>query len=329
MRAIQIRQTGGPEVLELVQLPDPQPRAGEVRVKAQAIGVGRADVLIRKGTYKWMPPLPTIPGTEMAGVVDCLGPEVDPSLEGQRVLVSARELAIRGGCYSEYICVPASAVFFLPDAIAPAAAVGLPNFQLALALLRSAANDQAKAILIPGAAGGVACALTQVALARGMQVIGTASTAEKAEFARNNGVTHLVSRDPAEMQEQVMACTGGRGVDIAFDHLGAESLIACLHCLAPLGMVVSYNIVQGAPSTDVFQTLRSLLGKSLAVRTFSMHTFDEHNAVRRGLMQEAIDLMASGRVQAIPIQEMSMTDISTAHALLDQGQSLGKIVIKP
>ncbi len=74
MRAIQIRQTGGPEVLELIHLPDPQPSAGEVRVKAQAIGVGRADVLIRKGTYKWMPNLPTIPGSEMAGVVDRIGP---------------------------------------------------------------------------------------------------------------------------------------------------------------------------------------------------------------------------------------------------------------
>ncbi len=245
------------------------------------------------------------------------------------MLVSARELATRGGCYSEYICVPAAAVFVLPDAIAPAAAVGLPNFQLALALLRSAANDQAKSILIPGAAGGVACALTQVALARGMQVIGTASTPEKAEFARNNGITHLVNREPAAMQQEVMACTGGRGVDIAFDHVGAESLIACLLCLAPLGMVVSYNIVQGAPATDVFQTLRSLLGKSLAVRTFSMHTFDEHSAVRRGLMQAAIDLMASGRVRPIPVQEMTMTDIAKAHILLDQGQSLGKIVIKP
>jgi NADPH2:quinone reductase len=131
------------------------------------------------------------------------------------------------------------------------------------------------------------------------------------------------------MKQQVMAATAGRGVDIAFDHLGAESLIACIHCLAPMGMVVSYNVVKGPPAADVFQELRALLGRSLAVRTFSMHTFDENREVRRGLMREAIALMASGRIKPTPTQVFAFAEISAAHALLDQGQSLGKLVIKP
>ena len=329
MRAIQIRRTGGPEVLELVDLPQPEPRAGEVRIQAQAIGLGRPDVLIRQGTYKWMPPLPAIPGNELAGVIDKLGPGVPIALFGQCVLVSARELALRGGCYTESICVPAESVFVLPEGISPEAAVGLPNYQLALALLKCAPHEGVVSILVPGAAGGVASALTQLAVARGIQVIGTASTPQKTQYALANGVSHIVSSEPAQMKQQVMAATAGRGVDIAFDHLGAESLIACIHCLAPMGMAVSYNVVKGPPAVDVFQELRSLLGRSLAVRTFSMHTFDENREVRRGLMEEAIRLMASGRVKPTPAQAFPFEEISVAHALLDQGQGLGKLVIKP
>jgi NADPH:quinone reductase len=329
MRAIQIRQPGGPEVLELVDLPQPEPRAGEVRVQAQAIGVGRPDVLIRKGTYKWMPPLPAIPGNELAGVIDKLGPGVPASLLGKRVLVSARELELRGGCYTESICVPAESVFVLPEGIGPEDAVGLPNYQLALALLKSASHEGTASILIPGAAGGVASALTQIAVSRGIRVIGTASTAEKVKYALANGVSDIVSSVPAEMKQQIMAATAGRGVDIAFDHLGAESLIACIHCLAPMGMAVSYNIVKGPPTADVFEELRSLLGRSLAVRAFSMHTFDENRELRRGLMQEAIELMAVGRVKPTPAKSFQFTEVAAAHTLLDQGQSFGKFIIKP
>lgn len=329
MRAIQMRQSGGPEVLEVVDLPHTEPQAGEVRVQAQAIGLSRADVLIRKGTYKWMPPLPAIPGNELAGVIEKIGSGVPASLLGRRVLISARELSLRGGCYVESISVPATSAFLLPEEISSDAAVSLPNYQLALALFRSASPDCPGVILVPGAAGGVASALTQIAVSRGIQVIGTASTVEKTQYALANGVSQIVSSVPAQMKQQVMAATGGRGADIAFDHLGAESLIACMHCLAPMGMAVSYNIVKGPPSADVFQELRALLGSSLAVRTFSMHTFDEDPKVRRGLMQEAIELMASGRIKSTPVKAFSFTEISAAHALLDQGLSFGKLVLKP
>ena len=179
MKAVQLQTTGGPEVLSLVDLPLPQPGAGQVRVKAHAIGAGGPDVLIRNGTYKWMPPLPAIPGNELAGIVDAVGPGVSRLAIGDRVLVSARELPQRGGCYAQAICVAESVPFVLPDTIAFDDAVSLGNFQLALALLASNGNLPAQSILVPGAAGGVATALAQVARSRGLRVIGTASTAEK------------------------------------------------------------------------------------------------------------------------------------------------------
>ena len=135
MRAVVVRTPGGIDALELVELPLPQPGTGEVRVKTHAIGVGRPDALIRTGRYKWMPPLPAIPGNEIAGVVDALGPGATGVALGDRVLLSSRELPQRGGGYAEYAQAPAQALYALPDAIAFDDAVSLPNFQLAHALL--------------------------------------------------------------------------------------------------------------------------------------------------------------------------------------------------
>ena len=178
MKAVEVRVPGGPDALTLVDLPLPEPQAGEVRVAARAIGAGKPDTLIRDGSYAWMPPLPAIPGNEMAGVVDAVGTGVTALPVGTRVLVSARELVQRGGCYAQAICVPADAPFVLPDAIAFEDAVTLANVQLALALL-GCGGASARSILVPGAAGGVASVLSQVARSRGMLVIGTASSESK------------------------------------------------------------------------------------------------------------------------------------------------------
>ncbi len=329
MKAIRLQTPGGPEVLEQVDVPLPAPGPGEVRVRAVGIGAGGPDVLIRQGTYKWMPPLPAIPGNEMAGTVDAVGAGVTGWQPGQRVLVSARELAQRGGCYAEAICVPADAPFLLPDSIAFDDALSLGNVQLALALLASNGLAPAQSVLVPGAAGGVASALVQVARDRGLQVIGTASTPEKQAFARAQGVHELVDADPAHIAQQVMACTGGRGVDLAFDHLGGTLFTACLHALAPSGMLVSYNIVQGPPSADVFGELRKLLARSLAVRTFSIHALDADRTQRRGLMEQAISLMAAGRVRAPRATHFPLADARHVHELLDRGGALGKIVLQP
>jgi NADPH2:quinone reductase len=329
MKAIQLQSPGGPEVLELVERPLPQPGPGEVRVSARAIGAGGPDVLIRNGSYKWMPPLPAVPGNEMAGVIDAVGEGVTQRRVGERVLVSARELPFRGGCYAEAICVPQAAPFVLPDAIGFDDAVSLGNFQLALALLMSNGNLPVQSILVPGAAGGVATALIQVARDRGVRVIGTASSAAKRAFALENGAHEVIDGDPATLTGEVMRLTGGRWVDLAFDHVGGALFIACLRCLAPCGMAVSYNIVGGPPEGDVFAEMRKLLARSLAIRTFSIHALDADAAQRRGLMEEAIALMAEGRVRAPKATHFRLADARRVHELLDSGAALGKIVIHP
>lgn len=327
MKAIYVRVPGGPEALEVVTLPTPQPGPGEVRVRAGAIGVGRPDVLIRTGAYKWMPPLPVIPGSEMAGVVDAIGPDVERLKVGQRVLISARELKQRANCYAEYIVVPEDAPFLLPPQIAPVDALSLPNLQLANALLEEVPSH-AKMMLLPGAAGGVASMLTQLAHSRGIEVIGTASSPEKRSFASANGVSAFVDPGPS-MPEQVRDLTGGSGVDLAFDHLGADSIVQCLRSLAPLGLLVSYNVIKGPPARDMFEEMRSLLGRSLTLRTFSMHTFDQVAETRRALMHKAIEQLASARVKAPSPQIFGFHEIQRAHELLDAGAGIGKMVVIP
>ena len=329
MKAIVVRTPGGPEALECVELPLPEPGPGQARVKAVAIGVGRPDALIRSGRYKWMPPLPAIPGNEIAGVIDALGPGVTQVALGDRVLLSSRELPQRGGGYAEFACAPAEALYALPDAIAFDAAVSLPNFQLAQALLFGCGGAAARSVLLTGAAGGVASAMVQLARARGLQVIATARTADKRAFAIDNGAHAALDPAAAELPAQVMALTGGRGVDLAVDPIGGALFIACLRSLAPLGLAVSYNIVGGPPAGDVFAELRAQLGRSLAVRVFSMHTFDADPVQRRALMVAAIETMATGAVHAPRATVLPLAEARRAHELLDAPDSVGKLILHP
>ncbi len=331
MRAIQVQVPGGPDALTLVDLPEPQPGPGQVCVRARTIGVGRPDVLIRNGTYKWMPPLPATPGAEMAGEVDAVGEGVSQWKAGDRVLVSARDLPVRGGCYAEAIVVPEAAPYRLPDTLDLADAVSLPNLQLAQALLLGLAGGRltARSVLITGAAGGVATMLGQLARHHGLKVIGTARSEDKRAYARAHGFDAVLDPAQADLPAQVKALTEGRGVDLAFDPIGGRLFIDCLHALAPLGTAVSYNVVSGPPSEDVFKVLRSLLGRSLAVRCFSMHTFDEEASARRALMQSAIELMAQGHVRAPRPTRMRLDQAREAHRVLDAGLTQGKIVLEP
>jgi NADPH2:quinone reductase len=331
MRAIQVQVPGGPECLVAVDLPLPTPAAGQVRVRAQAIGVGRPDVLIRQGTYKWMPPLPAIPGAELAGEIDAIGTGVQQWQIGDRVLVSSRELAQRGGCYVESIVVPEDAPYRLPASISCADAVSLPNLQLALALMQVGGKSHSAqpSVLITGASGGVATMLSRLAKHLGFITIGTSRKTLAADDDLMTGFDHVITGGAEDLSAQIEALTGQCGVDLVFDHLGGRTLIDALHCLAPLGTVVSYNIVQGAPSEDVFQVLRKLLAKSLAVRCFSMHTLDADRSNRRALMQSAIDLMAAGYVKPPAAQIFQLDAVRQIHTWLDEGAVAGKLVMQP
>jgi NADPH2:quinone reductase len=331
MKFIQMRTAGGPEVLEVAERPLPEPAAGEVRVRAHAIGVSSADMLVRKGVYNWMPPLPAIPGNEMAGVVDALGGGATGVRVGQPVLVSSRELPSRGGCYAEAICVPADALFPLPEAIAPNDAVSLPNYQLAGALLYESGVRRARSIAAYGASGGVGTALLQLAKFDGIAGIGIVSAEEKRAFAQRAGIEHVLVRGKDDLRERVMALTGGRGVDVVYAMGGpAGEFVRNLDLLAPLGTLLSFGFLGGLmPDADIYGELRKRAGKSLGVRSYSIHTLDHDRALRRALMERAIALMASGRLRPPTPTLMPLAEAARAHEIMEARRNLGKIVLVP
>jgi len=175
----------------------------------------------------------------------------------------------------------------------------------------------------------VASAMVQTARARGLQVIATASTPDKRAFVLENGAHAALDTQAPDLPAQVRALTGGRGVDLAIDPVGGTLFIDCLRSLAPLGMAVSYNVVGGPPAGDVFAELRNLLGRSLAVRVFSMHSFDADASQRRALMQAAIDAMASGAVHAPRATVLPLAAAREAHERLDWPDTVGKLVLHP
>jgi len=331
MKVIQMQKGGGPDVLELVERPLPEPAAGEVRVRAQAIGISSADLLVRKGVYNWMPSLPAVPGNEMAGTVDALGRNATGVRIGQRVLVSSRELPFRGGCYAQAICVPADAVFPLPEEIAPNDAVSLPNYQLAGALLYESGVRKPRSIIAYGASGGVGTALLQLATCDGIEGIGIVSSEEKRAFARKAGVEHVLIRGKDDLPGRVMALTSGRGVDVVYAMGGPSTqFIGNLDLLAPMGSVVSFATLGGPiPDADLFGELKKRQAKCLGVRVYSIHTLDHDRPLRRGLMGRAIELMADGRLRPPAPTLVPLAEARQAHELMEAGRTLGKVVLVP
>jgi NADPH2:quinone reductase len=331
MMVIQLRKGGGPEVLEVAEKPLPEPSAGEVRVRAQAIGVSSADMLVRKGVYNWMPPLPATPGNEMAGTVDALGRDATGVRIGQRVLVSSRELPFRGGCYAQAILVPADAVFPLPESIAPNDAVSLPNYQLAGALLYESGVRKPRSIAAYGAAGGVGTALLQLAKFDGISGIGFVSTEEKRAFAQRAGIEHLLIRGKGNLRERVLALTGGRGVDVVYAMGGPTAqFVGNLDLLAPQGTLVSFGFLGGPmPDLDLLGELRKRQGKCLGVRVYSIHTLDHDRELRRALMERAIGLMAAGRLRPPPPTALPLAQAARAHEMMEAGRTVGKLVLLP
>jgi NADPH2:quinone reductase len=330
MRQVLMYRTGGPEVLQLCAVPSPVPGPGDAVVEATAIGVGWPDILIRTGSYRWMPPLPTSPGSDMSGHVVAVGPGVDPALIGAAVLVTARELKVRGGCYAERIAVPADALFLLPPGIDLDAAVCLPNYQVAWNLIHEAPRGATVgSVFISGAAGGVGSAAAQLAKAAGMKVLGSVSSAEKAAFAARQGVECPINYRQQDVVRRVLELTGGLGVDLVLDHRGGPGFAGLLAMLAPWGTLVSYNASAGLPQENLLGELRRQGARCLAVRVFEMHLYDNDRPGRRRTMQSVIDACAAGRISPEVSARLPLEKADRAHAMVERGEALGKIILKP
>lgn len=325
---MQVATPGGPGALQPASRPIPIASHHEVVVRASAIGVSSADMMIRRGEYKWMPPLPAVPGNEMAGVVVAVGEQVDGIRPGQHVLVSSRELPVRGGCYADAVAVPAEALFVLPPSVSFTDAVSLPNYQLAGALLYESGIRQPRSIAVYGASGGVGLAIAQLAVAGGIDCIGIVSTHEKADFVRAAGIGKVLLRNE-DLPSKVTQLTHGRGVDVVYSLAGPD-MVHNLDLLAPLGTLLSYSHLGGfMPDADFYGALRQRLGRSLGVRVYSIHTLDDQRETRRQLMTRALDLMAQGKLKPPSPKLWPLSRAAEAHAAMEARQTLGKLVLVP
>jgi NADPH2:quinone reductase len=328
MKSIIFRRPGGPEVLELIETADPKAGPDEIVIRTAAMAVSKPDVLIRKGVYAWSPPLPANPGNELAGTIESVGADVSELVAGQRVLLSARELPVRGGCYTEMIAVPSAAVHRLPDDVDFQQAVVLPTYVVAHAMLNGLGiAARAQCIFVTGVAGGVGSAIADLAKAQGIVVIGSVSSESKAAFARAAGAQHIINYKTERVLERVREMTAGRGVDACFDHVIGPGFIDCLHMLADFGTAVAYNVFSPMPGKDVYGELRELSTRSLGVRIFNMHSYDHDRPALRKLTAELIQLLASKNITPRIGARLPLAQAAEAHRLMESGEVLGKIVL--
>jgi NADPH:quinone reductase len=329
MKIIQFREPGPPSVLQILDVAIPEPKPGEVLIRAHAIGVGIPDTNIRAGTYSWMPPLPAIPGTELAGTIEKVGTGVTSRQAGQRVYTTARERPHRGGHYAEYVAAPEEATFVLPDNVDFDMAATLANYQVAYHIFNNAVRPvRGQSVLIYAAAGGMGNALIDLAKAASLVVIGVVSSEAKARFARELGADHVIDRKGENVGARVSEITDGRGVDIIIDPVGGPSIPGNIAMLAPCGTLVVYGGLGGKAQLDLQLTLRASKN-SPAIRQFSIHTWDHLVEERRAGMRALIDMLATGKLHPRIHARLPLTDAARAHEMLESGAVVGKLLLVP
>jgi NADPH2:quinone reductase len=331
MKAIRIERTGGPEVLEYVDLPTPQPGPKQVLVRAHAIGVNMPEVFVRRGVYRWMPPLPAIPGIEMSGHVEAVGADVRNFRAGQPVYVSARELEQRSGCYAQYIAVNEEALYAVPESADLEAIATLSGYQVAWHVLNSATRGfRYESVLVTAAGGGIGSACVQLARAAGKRVLAVAGSDEKVEFALSQGAEAAINYRSENVPERVKALTAGRGVDLVLDSVAGKDFPQWFGCLDILGMVVLYGNIGGpADPAAVMQAMQKVPGRSLAWRNFSMHAFDHDPASRRQCTNALLDLLGKRAIDPVIYERVPLAQAARAQEMLESGRVIGKVLLKP
>lgn len=328
MKSVIFRKPGGPEVMELIETLEPKAGPGEVLIRVKIMAVSAPDILIRNGSYKWSPPLPANPGNELAGLVEVVGDGVENFRIGQKVLMSSRELPVRGGCYTEFISVPATAVHTLGDDVDLEKAVLIPSYLVAYAMFHDSGLAQtAKSIFVTGIAGVIGSAFADLAIANGTAAYGSVSSKSKADYALKRGVDKVVNYNKDSVLDKVMEFTDGRGVDASFDHIIGQNFLDCVHMLADFGTAVAYNVHTPMPDKDIFGELRKLSVRSMGIRVFNIHTYDHHQDKLRKLTRDLITLLEAGKINPHIGLRLPLSEAAEAHRIFAKGEVLGKIIL--
>ncbi|HKP62718.1 MAG TPA: quinone oxidoreductase [Polyangiales bacterium] len=322
MQAIRPKQTGGPEVMQLEELPTPAPGATQLLVRSEAIGVNFIDVYTRSGQYAAKTPI--LLGVEGAGVVEAVGSEVRDIQPGARVAWSNA-----AGSYATHVLVAADRALPLPDGVdsklaAAALLQGLTAHYLAHTTFPLRPGHTA---LVHAAAGGVGLLLVQIAKRAGARVIGTVSTPQKAELAKQAGADSVILYDQQDFEAESCELTGGRGVDVVYDSVGKTTFDKSLRSLRPRGMLVLYGQSSGAVAPVDPQTLAAK-GSLFLTRP----TLGHYTASRDELLSRAKDLFGwieRGELEVRVGRTFALADAAKAHRALESRETTGKVLLIP
>jgi len=321
LRAIVVKSIGGPEVMQLAEVPEPAPPGpGEVLVRIAAAGVNFADTERRRGIYS-APLLPWIPGREAAGTVMAAGPGVDTALVGKRVAYFSPRAS---GSYAEFATVPESALFRFETDTPFETMAALPQQGMTAHGVLCLANVvSGQSVLILAAAGGVGQILVQLARLAGARVIGVVSTSAKRQPVAALGAEVIIGYDGFD--EAVLSLTAGRGVDVVFDPVGRETQAAAFRALARYGQLICYGDASGLPpAIDV----DSLYGRSLRVGAFGLdidRDVDRTERARRDLTAA----LCRGELRLFVSKSFPLADAAAAHVEIESRKSTGKLVLVP
>lgn len=335
MKQVWIPKIGGPEVLELREAPDPDAKAGEVRIRVKAAGINFADLLARQGLYPDAPKLPAVVGYEVAGVVDQIGAGADFKI-GDRV-----GAITRFGGYSDTVIVPKAFVIPLPDRLSFEAAAAIPvNYLTAWLMLIEQGNLQkGHRVLVHAVAGGVGQAALQICRWRGAEVFGTASAGKHARL-KELGVAHCIDYHRQDFEKEVKALSGGQGVDIVLDAVGGDSYRKSYNCLAPLGKLMMFGVSSLSPGTSrkIVSVLKGLwkmpafkpiplMNENRGVMGFNLGHLWQKQTLLQDALQEILKLVAAGILTPVIDRTFPLDQAGDAHAYLHSHQSFGKVLL--
>jgi NADPH:quinone reductase len=322
MKAVLIEKLGGPEVMKVAEVPKPEVKLGTVLIKVRAAGINFADTLFRQGQYLIQPQLPDTPGMEAGGEIDAVGAGVTNVKPGQRVA------AIGSKMYAEYALAPAAQVIPIPDSISFEHAAAFPIQVLtAWHLLHTAHHvGPGQTVLIHSAAGGVGIVAVQIAKAAGARVIGTVSSDSKAALAKEYGADDTINYATKDFADEANRLTGGRGVDLILDAVGATTMEKGFKCLAPFGHLILYGRAGGPPEPlNAFK----LFERSTKVSGFTLYAVSPlPDLMRRGI-EESFKLITERKLKLLVGKSFPLAQAAEAHRFMESRQSTGKLVLIP
>jgi putative PIG3 family NAD(P)H quinone oxidoreductase len=323
VRAVTIREPGGPEVLEPAQVPDPSPGAGEVLVRVAAAGVNRADVMQRLGHYPPPPGAPAWPGLEVSGTVEALGEGVGDWSVGEQVCA-----LLAGGGYAELVAVPAGQLLPVPAGVGLVEAAALPEVTCTVwsNVFMAAGLQRGETLLVHGGSSGIGTMAVQLAHALGARVAVTAGSPEKLARCAELGADVLVDYREDDFVERVREATDGRGADVVLDNMGAKYLARNVDVLATGGRLVVIGL-QGGTRGEL--DLGLMLRKRVAVMATSLRARPaaEKATIVRQVRELVWPLLADGTVRPVVHATFPLDDAAAAHAVMEESSHVGKLLL--